>query len=84
MRLWRGSRRALGRQDRGHACQALAGGGRMIRDILVTICGLMALLTPLLLWVAWSKALFWLIMAGGCTALLVIYVLIWTAPDEHF
>jgi hypothetical protein len=55
----------------------------MFRDIVVTICGLMALLLPLLLWIAWSKWLFWLVIAGGCTALLVIYVLIWTA-DEHF
>jgi hypothetical protein len=59
-------------------------GVALVRDILVTLCGLMVLLVPLLLWVAWSKWLFWLIMAGGCTALLVIYVLIWTAPDERF
>ena len=56
----------------------------LVRGALITVCGLAALFTPLLLWFAWSKGTFWLVMAGGCAALLVIYVIIWTSPDEHF
>jgi hypothetical protein len=55
-----------------------------VRSILITACGLVALFTPLFLWVAWSQWAFWLIIACGCAALLVIYVLIWTAPDKRF
>ena len=54
-----------------------------LHSILITACGLGALFTLLFLWVAWSPWAFWLIMAGGCTALLIIYVLIWTSPDEY-
>jgi hypothetical protein len=57
--------------------------GPAVRGILITVCGLIALFTPLLLWVAWSKGMFWLIIAGGCAALLIIYALIWSSPDEH-
>jgi hypothetical protein len=53
----------------------------MLRDVLMTIGGLVALLTPLLLWIAWSQWLFWLVIATGCAALLIIYLVIWIAPD---
>lgn len=55
----------------------------MLRSILITACGLVALFTPLFLWVAWSQWAFWLIIATGCAALLIIYVLIWSSPDEY-
>jgi hypothetical protein len=54
-----------------------------VRGVLITVCGLIALFTPLLLWLAWSKPMFWLIIALGCAALLIIYALVWSAPDEH-
>jgi hypothetical protein len=57
--------------------------GPAVRGILITVCGLIALFTPLLLWVAWSKDLFWLIVAVGCAALLIVYALIRSSPDEH-
>ena len=53
-------------------------------SILITACGLGVLLTPLFLWVAWSPWAFWFVMAGGCTALLIIHALLWTSPDEPF
>jgi hypothetical protein len=56
----------------------------LIRGILITVCGLVALLTPLLLWTAWSPRMFWLIIASGCAALLILYVLIWTSRDGDF
>ena len=55
-----------------------------MRGALITVCGLFALVTPLLLWLAWSKETFWLTMALGCIALLIIYALIWSSPDERF
>lgn len=51
--------------------------------MLITACGLVALVTPLFLWVAWSPWLFWLALATGCAALLIVYVLIWSSPDEY-
>ena len=54
-----------------------------MRGILITICGLVALFTPLLLWMAWSQWMFWLIIAFGCASLLIIYLLIWSSPDEY-
>jgi hypothetical protein len=56
----------------------------LVRGALITVCGLIALGTPLLLWLAWSKAMFWLVLALGCAALLIIYALIWSSPDERF
>lgn len=55
----------------------------VLHSILITVCGLVALFTPLLLWLAWSPWAFWLCMAAGCAALLIIYGLIWSSPDEH-
>jgi hypothetical protein len=59
-------------------------GTTLVRGVLITVCGLIALFTPLLLWLAWSQWTFWLTMALGCAALLIIYALIWSAPDEPF
>jgi hypothetical protein len=56
----------------------------LVRGALITVCGLIALVTPLLLWLAWSKQTFWLVLALGCAALLIIYALIWSSPDERF
>jgi hypothetical protein len=56
----------------------------LVRGALITVCGLFALFTPLLLWLAWSKQTFWLVLALGCIALLIIYALIWSSPDERF
>jgi hypothetical protein len=55
----------------------------VLRSILITVAGLVALFTPLLLWMAWSQWMFWLVIASGCAALLLIYVLIWSSPDEY-
>jgi hypothetical protein len=54
-----------------------------VRGVLITVCGLIALVTPLLLWLAWSKEMFWLVIALGCAALLIICALVWSSPDER-
>ena len=56
----------------------------MIRNIAITVCGLIALFTPLLLWTAWSRPMFWLIIGVGCAAILTILLLIRRWPDEKF
>jgi len=55
-----------------------------VHGILIAACGLVPLLTPLVVWAAWSPPVFWLIMAAGGAALLTIHVLIWTFRDEDF
>jgi hypothetical protein len=55
-----------------------------VRSALITVCGLMALFTPLALWVAWSPWMFWLIIACGCAALITIYLLLAYSRDEFF
>ena len=53
----------------------------MLRSALITVSGLVALLTPLFLWIAWSQWLFWLVIATGCAAMLIICFVIWLLPD---
>jgi hypothetical protein len=55
-----------------------------VRSALITVCGLVALFTPLALWVAWSPWMFWLILACGCAALVIIYLVLEHSPDEFF
>ena len=55
-----------------------------LRKGAITVCGLVALISPLLLWMAWSTTMFWAILAAGCGAILVIYLLVWSSPDETF
>ena len=52
------------------------------REALITICGLVALISPVVLWTAWSTTVFYAVLAAGCGAVLVIYLLITYSPDE--
>ncbi|MEM7021051.1 MAG: hypothetical protein AAF637_00525 [Pseudomonadota bacterium] len=54
-----------------------------MRSTLITICGLIALFTPLALWLVWSQWAFWLVIAAGSASILMIYFLIWSSPDEY-
>jgi hypothetical protein len=56
----------------------------VIRHIAITVCALVALLAPLLLWTAWSRTVFWLIIVVGCAAILAIFLLIRWWPHEKF
>ena len=40
-------------------------------EICMSVCGLVALVTPLLLWVSWSKEMLKLVLAMGFTAFLL-------------
>jgi hypothetical protein len=54
----------------------------VVRDIAITILGLIALFSPLLLWTAWSRTMFWLVLALGCGAVIAIFVLVRLSRDE--
>jgi hypothetical protein len=56
----------------------------MLRTVAITVCGLIALMTPLLLWTAWSRPMFWLIILVGCAAVLALFLLIRSWPHEKF
>jgi predicted membrane channel-forming protein YqfA (hemolysin III family) len=56
----------------------------VIGHAAITVCALLALMTPLLLWTAWSRTMFWLIVVVGCAAILVIFLLIRWWPHERF
>jgi len=54
-----------------------------LREALITICGLIALISPVVLWTAWSKPVFYAVLAAGCGSILIIYLLIALSPDEE-
>jgi hypothetical protein len=54
----------------------------VLRDVAITVLGLIALLTPLLLWLAWSRTMFWLILAVGCGTVIAIFLLVRFSRDE--
>ena len=55
-----------------------------LREALITICGLIALISPVVLWTAWSTTAFYAVLAAGCGAILAIYLLIALSADEDF
>jgi hypothetical protein len=55
-----------------------------LREAAITVCGLIALISPVVLWTAWSKTVFYAVLAAGCGSILIIYLLIALSPDEDF
>jgi hypothetical protein len=53
-----------------------------LREAVITICGLIALISPVVLWTAWSTTAFYAVLAAGCGAVLLIYLLIEFSSDE--
>jgi hypothetical protein len=54
----------------------------VLRNIAITGCGLIALVAPLFLWLAWNKAVFWVVLAVACGAVAAIFLLIRLSPEE--
>jgi hypothetical protein len=54
----------------------------VLREIAITVFGQIALFTPLRLWTAWSRTMFWLILAVGCGAVIAIFLLVRFSRDE--
>lgn len=57
---------------------------RSWRNGLITILGLVTLFCPLLLWIAWSKMVFWAVIAAACGSILLIWLLLYATPDDDF
>jgi peptidoglycan/LPS O-acetylase OafA/YrhL len=55
---------------------------RWLREAAITVCGLIALISPVVLWTAWSTTVFYAVLAAGCGAILIIYLLVTWSPDE--
>jgi len=54
-----------------------------LRSQLIGFAGLIVLFTLLGLWVAMTAAIFKFMLGLWCVAILFIYVLVWTSPDER-
>ena len=50
---------------------------------LLTLCSVVLLLAPLLLWVAWSRSGFLAVLACAGTAMGIAYLLVRYAPDHR-
>lgn len=62
---------------------ARAGTPRVLREIAISGLGLIALLTPLALWVSWSPMMFTVILLTGGLAIGAIFLLVWLSKDEY-
>ncbi len=49
---------------------------------IIAGCALIAMVTPLLLWVSWSKTGFFIIIGTAATCVGIIWVLIWLYPED--
>ena len=54
----------------------------MLRNVAITVCGLVALFAPLFLWLAWDRAVFWVVLAVGCGAVVAVFLLVRLAPED--
>ena len=55
-----------------------------VANALLMICGLIVLVTPLGLWVAWTTQIFFAVLAGGLIAFFIALAVIAAAPDGEF
>lgn len=53
-----------------------------LREAVITVCGLIALISPVVLWTAWSPTIFYAVIAVGCGSILTIYLLISLGSDD--
>lgn len=55
----------------------------VLRNFAITVCGLIALFSPLFLWMAWDRAVFWVVLAVGCGAVVAVFLLVRMSPEER-
>jgi hypothetical protein len=51
---------------------------------IIASCALIALVSPLLLWISWSRTGFFIILATAAVAVGIIHLLVWLYPDDPF
>jgi len=54
-----------------------------LREVALTVLGLIATITPLALWVAWSEPVFVFVLGSGIASVTVIWVLAGFEKDDH-
>ncbi|MGI9498492.1 MAG: hypothetical protein ACR2P3_00510 [Geminicoccaceae bacterium] len=52
------------------------------RQSAISTLGMLALISPLFLWVTWSFLSFRIVLYGAVSAIFFIYLLIWSSPDD--
>lgn len=55
---------------------------KRVRQSAISAFGLVALISPLFLWATWSPLSFRIVLYGGVAAVVLIYLLIWSSPDD--
>ena len=68
----------------GAALRALV--GRMpewLWRVLLALCGMVLLLAPLLLWVAWTRSGYLAVLASAGVAMFIAYLLVHHAPEHR-
>jgi hypothetical protein len=93
---WRGpeqARERAGRESLGALLAQLAhallarGCARLplvLVNRIIASCALIALVSPLLLWISWSRTGFFIILATAAVAVGIIHLLVWLYPDDPF
>jgi putative flippase GtrA len=56
---------------------------RSTRSWLISLCGIAALLAMLLLWASMALGIYKLALGIWGIAVLIIYALVWSSPDER-
>lgn len=56
---------------------------RLVR-VGISICGLYALVTPLLLWISWNAVVLIAVLSLFLFSIAAILVLVWLNPEDHF
>lgn len=55
-----------------------------VRHGCISTCGMVVLFAPLMLWISWSKVVFYLVLSSGSCAVLIIWLLVRFAPEDYF
>jgi hypothetical protein len=56
---------------------------RWLREAVITVCGLIALISPVALWVTWSTTSFYVVLTVACSAILIVYLVIMCSPEDE-
>jgi amino acid transporter len=52
-------------------------------ETVLTICGLILILSPLALWISWTKAIFYSVLGVAGVALFVAYAMVMLTSDDQ-
>ena len=55
-----------------------------VMNRVIAGCALIAMASPLLLWISWSKTGFFIIIGTAMTCVAIIWLLIWLYPEDPY